>query len=470
MLWHPFQTQRAQYIYDTASNEILEVPPAVVRHLAGSTVEEDDIVTAVEEGRKTGYFRTGPVEVRCFSEEKIRADLARLMEEGPAHMILNVTERCNLRCGYCSFSGSYEDNRAHGSREMTQEVLEQAVRWYFSHPGRTSASIAFYGGEPLGSLALLRRAVDLARSLSPVPVQFRLTTNGTLLTPKTCDFLVDNDFRLMLSLDGPESVHDRYRIFPGGRGSFAPLMEGMRYLQGRFPDYYRRCVSYNCVVASPARLLDIRDFAQSLPEFFQGHRLTLNRVNSYPSCLPDSLTGKDDQRLQAERGVLYQEFRRAVIEERMNPHDLASQMFLNTFADFHQRVMVAMSVPAASHGQCVPGLIKCHVDTVGSLHMCERVGEERPIGNVKEGFDTKAIEGFLSAYDIFLREACSRCWAVRLCHKCYVQFRKKDGFSSSRLDEFCEGERRRLDWLISEYASIREANVKAFAWCRDLVD
>ena len=158
------------------------------------------------------------------------------------------------------------------------------------------------------------------------------------------------------------------------------------------------------------------------------------------------------------------------IEERMNPHDLASQMFLNTFADFHQRVMVAMSVPAASHGQCVPGLIKCHVDTVGSLHMCERVGEERPIGNVKEGFDTKAIEGFLSAYDIFLREACSRCWAVRLCHKCYVQFRKKDGFSSSRLDEFCEGERRRLDWLISEYASIREANVKAFAWCRDLVD
>ena len=470
MFWHPFQTERAQYIYDTASNEIFEVPPAVVRHLAGSAIEGDDIAAAVEQGRKKGYFLTGPLAVRCFSEEKIRADVAKLAAEGPAHMILNITERCNLRCGYCSFSGSYEDNRTHGTREMTLEVLEQAIHWYFSFPGRTEASIAFYGGEPLGGIALLRRAVNLARSLSPIPVQFRLTTNGTLLTPETCDFLVDNDFRLMLSLDGPEAVHNRYRVFPGGRGSFAPLWEGMRSLQGRYPDFFRKRISYNCVVASPARLLDIRDFVRSLPEFFQGHRMALTRVNSYPSCLPDSLIGKGDERLHSEREVMYQEFRRAVVAGQMNPNDLSSQMFLNTFADFHQRVMIPMSVPTASHGQCIPGLIKCYVDTAGRLHMCERVGEDRPIGDVYDGFDANAITGFLREYDHFLQESCSRCWGVRLCHKCFVQFRKKDGLSQDRLGEFCKDERHHLDWLIREYVSIREENNDAFAWCRDLVD
>jgi uncharacterized protein len=468
MLWHPFQTQRAQYIYDTATNEILEVPAAVVRQLAGSTVEGKDVATAVDEGRKAGYFMTGPVAVRCFSEEKIASAMLRLAKEGPAHMILNITERCNLRCRYCSFSGSYEDNRTHGTREMPLDVLEKAVRWYFSFPDRKASSIAFYGGEPLGSLALLSRAVYLARSLSPAPIQFRLTTNGTLFNPEICDFLVHNNFKLMLSLDGPESVHDRYRVFPGGRGSFTLLLEGMRYLQERFPEYYRKSVSYNCVVASPARLLNIRDFVQSLPEFFRGHRLTLTRVNSYPSCLPESLTGKQDERLHTEREVMYQEFRGAVITGQMNPDDLASQMFLNTFADFHQRVMTRMSVPAASHGQCIPGLIKCFVDTTGSLHMCERAGEERPLGNVHNGFDANAIAEFLREYDQFLQEGCSRCWALRLCHKCFVQFRKKDGCSQDRLDEFCEGERNRLDWIIRDYTAIREENNDAFFWCRDL--
>jgi MoaA/NifB/PqqE/SkfB family radical SAM enzyme len=150
-------------------------------------VEGKDVATAVDEGRKAGYFMTGSVAVRCFSEEKIASAMIRLAKKGPAPMILSITERCNLRCRYCSFSGSYEDNLIHGTKEMPLDVFEKAVRWNFSFPDRNASSIAFYGGEPLGSLALISRAAYLARSLSPAPIQFHLTTNGTLFNPEICE-------------------------------------------------------------------------------------------------------------------------------------------------------------------------------------------------------------------------------------------------------------------------------------------
>jgi uncharacterized protein len=469
MLWEIITTPRRQYVYDTCSNEILAVDDGILNALQDPVSGSAAARAEVSQWRERGFLRDVPVAILNFPDRQITDGLARLREQGPEHLIINLTDRCNLRCRYCSFSGRYLDNRTHGSLEMHPDTLERTLSWYFSFSPRDLPSIAFYGGEPLTSPSLLRQAVEQAMRLASGEVRFRLTTNGTLLNRELADFLICHDVRLTVSLDGPQPVHDRYRVFANGRGSFARLWKNLGDLRRRAPDYYRRCVRFNCVVASPARLLEIRDFYRSQPELLGGQRIALTRVNPYPSCLPDDLTGKKgDRRLLAERDALYQEFRQAVIEGGMNLDDFESQMYLDVFANLHQRSMSMPRPPFASHGQCFPGRSKCFVDTSGGLHMCERVGLDRPIGHVDQGFFFDGIESFLREYNGFLSESCSRCWAVRLCQKCFLHFRSRDTLSRERLHAFCRAERKRLSWFITQYCEIREAKDDAFTWCREL--
>ncbi|MCP4213827.1 MAG: hypothetical protein GY765_04180 [bacterium] len=38
---------------------------------------------------------------------------------GCRSLVLNITEECNFRCKYCSFSGKYHSTRSHGSQKMS---------------------------------------------------------------------------------------------------------------------------------------------------------------------------------------------------------------------------------------------------------------------------------------------------------------------------------------------------------------
>lgn len=54
-----------------------------------------------------------------------------------------------------------------------------------------------------------------------------ITTNGTLVTPEAIDFAADQRVQLCLSIDGPADVHNRYRIYRDGRGSFDDVIIGL---------------------------------------------------------------------------------------------------------------------------------------------------------------------------------------------------------------------------------------------------
>ncbi|HPA17227.1 MAG TPA: radical SAM protein [Verrucomicrobiae bacterium] len=473
MLIHKFQTASGRrYVYDAWTNEILEVDAEIYDALpprSGNSAElSPRVATEIASARQAGLLREDRPDVRSFPPAERARLLRRLKERGPELLILNVTERCNLRCRYCPWSGAYEDNRTHSERVMPEETLRKAIAWYLSFP-RDADSISFYGGEPLCDLELIRRAVDFALDLAKRPIQFRITTNATLLHPRACDFLAKHDFRLSVSIDGPQEVHDRYRLFGDGRGSFAAVWKGLETLRSSHPDYFRKRVAYNVVAASPARLIAIRDFFASHPEFFASHRLSISRVNPYPSCLPEFLLGGwRDPEFRAQREEAFGEFRARLLRGEIDTDDFHFQLFADNFIDMHQRVTVPMKPAVPSHGQCVPGGAKCFVDTDGSLHMCERVGDGRPIGHVSTGLDLRAISRFLREYDEFFRACCADCWALRLCSKCFVHLRVGGEFSTSRRAEVCATEQRKWSWIIRQYCEIREEKADAFAWCKGI--
>jgi sulfatase maturation enzyme AslB (radical SAM superfamily) len=115
---------------------------------------------------------------------------------------LMLAGRCNLACGYC-----YQDRRqvrAAIERESVRAALDVLL-----FRDAEEFVVEFSGGEPLLEPELLRWAVGHARRRRPAgKLSFILTTNGTLLTRRILDFLVEHAFRLRLSFDGLPTAQD----------------------------------------------------------------------------------------------------------------------------------------------------------------------------------------------------------------------------------------------------------------------
>ena len=65
-------------------------------------------------------------------------------------------------------------------------------------------------------------------------VEFVMTTNATLLTEETVDYLNAHRFGLSVSIDGPKTVHDRNRITVGGQGTYDVVRRKAEMLLSRY--------------------------------------------------------------------------------------------------------------------------------------------------------------------------------------------------------------------------------------------
>jgi uncharacterized protein len=95
-------------------------------------------------------------------------------------------------------------------------------------------TIAWQGGEPtLMGLDFFRRSVELAeRYLAPGQrAAYTVQTNGTLLDPEWAAFFKEHGFLVGISIDGPQPMHDAYRVNKGGAGSFDQVMQGLGHLR-----------------------------------------------------------------------------------------------------------------------------------------------------------------------------------------------------------------------------------------------
>ena len=107
---------------------------------------------------------------------------------------------------------------------MSFEVARDAFELLLSAaPDQKQYNLTFFGGEPLTNIPLIKQVVDYTEERCASigkRVNFSLTTNGTLLRDAIIDYLQEHRFGITISIDGPQAVHDRYRITTGGQGSY----------------------------------------------------------------------------------------------------------------------------------------------------------------------------------------------------------------------------------------------------------
>jgi uncharacterized protein len=138
---------------------------------------------------------------------------------------------CNLDCAYCFYlqkAAQFPESSVH---RMNEQVLEEMIRQALGGHER-HVSFVWQGGEPtLMGLPFFKRAVALQQKYgNGKTVSNGLQTNGLLLDADWADFLRDYRFLVGLSIDGPEHVHDHYRLHKGGQGSWARAVESVKLL------------------------------------------------------------------------------------------------------------------------------------------------------------------------------------------------------------------------------------------------
>lgn len=145
-----------------------------------------------------------------------------------------TTSACNLGCAYC-FQNTAPDPTGGGqprriaSMRLERATVRRILRFAsakMAESGLDKLDVHLFGGEPLlnptGCRDLLALAVDHGLASA------RMTTNGTLLTPRLARELAELGLgSVQITFDGDQFEHDRTRIRRSGSGTFDAILSNI---------------------------------------------------------------------------------------------------------------------------------------------------------------------------------------------------------------------------------------------------
>ncbi|KKK39124.1 anaerobic sulfatase-maturase [Mesobacillus campisalis] len=140
---------------------------------------------------------------------------------------------CNLDCHYCFYTEKEALFTGTNHFRMSDETLEKFISQYIKAQNSPEIPFVWQGGEPtLMGLEFYKKVVVLQQKHAEgKKITNSLQTNGTLLTEEWCQFLAKHDFLVGLSLDGPEFIHDHYRVDRGGKPTFHKVLKALHMLK-----------------------------------------------------------------------------------------------------------------------------------------------------------------------------------------------------------------------------------------------
>ena len=138
-------------------------------------------------------------------------------------LYLAVSESCNFRCKYCRQIKTGE------LVNMTLKEIKDAIDKFIS-VAKNPKSVVFFGGEPLLNFSGIKFAIEYIRAINH-NVKFSTVINGSLCTEEIAEFFAKNDVEVIVSMDGPESIHNRSRVYENGNGTYYEALRGYEILK-----------------------------------------------------------------------------------------------------------------------------------------------------------------------------------------------------------------------------------------------
>jgi uncharacterized protein len=141
---------------------------------------------------------------------------------------------CNLDCHYCYYLKKEHLYPKGESFRMPDHILEEYIIQHIATSPGSVINFSWHGGEPtILGLDYFRKIVAVQRKHQPPNRRIinGMQTNGTLLDEDWCRFLAAEGFAVGLSLDGPQEMHDRYRVTKAQKPTHRQTMRGYKLLR-----------------------------------------------------------------------------------------------------------------------------------------------------------------------------------------------------------------------------------------------
>lgn len=143
----------------------------------------------------------------------------------PLSLCWQITKRCNYKCPFCLCGTNESDELPFNAMQKIIDILNDA----------NLVRIDFTGGEPL----LRADFCEILTYASDKGIETLVTSNGSIWSRKIAQTLIETNTLLLVSIDGDEKTHDRFR----GKGAYKKAVTNvMKYHSFGVP------IRINCLI------------------------------------------------------------------------------------------------------------------------------------------------------------------------------------------------------------------------------
>lgn len=336
--------------------------------------------------------------------------------ENLSHLLLEVTDGCNLACKYCGYGelyGNYDKRfNKMASFENIKALIDYLTNfWKKKNTNLFTVTIGFYGGEPLLNFELIKSCVKYLEDITlttGIRFRYNMTTNSMLLN-RYMDFLCEHSFNLLLSLDGNQ-FNDSYRLLKSGKESFSSVYSNIKEFQKKYPSYFEENVNFNAVLHNRNSIQEITTFIYK--EFGKKPLISeLSTIGIRPDKIDEfrrMFNSKLDERNTCDE--VLQDF-------DMDPYKNMLNAFMTGFLDINYNMLYEFFLDKEKciflpTGTCRPLERKLFLTVNGKLLNCERVGQDYVLGSVSGGKVSINLENIANIYTRLYESV------VKLCNQC----------------------------------------------------
>lgn len=151
----------------------------------------------------------------------------RWQHKGLRDVVIHVSQVCNLNCVYCY---AVELNQA--NKLMSRQTAERVIARTMELAPDGMACVKFLGGEPTMAWPMIEYLMDGYTTASAAAglraPGFTMVTNGTRVTDEIVKSAARHKMYVLVSIDGPQAIHDKLRPYHNGSGSYEKATEALR--------------------------------------------------------------------------------------------------------------------------------------------------------------------------------------------------------------------------------------------------
>ena len=316
-------------------------------------------------------------------------------------LIKPASSICNLRCDYCFYFDVSKNRSTESFGQMDISIAEEIIRKALES-AEESCTFMFQGGEPtLRGLSFFKYFCDTVKlyNTKGLSIAYTVQTNGILLDEDWAAFLLEENFLVGLSLDGPKTYHDENRKTPSGKGSYQKTIGAARIL-----DRYGIPFNVLCVVTQNSAR-----HSQSIYKHFIKNGM---KYLQFIPCI-DPIGGEETE--FSLKPVRYGEFLNTIFDLWYDNLLKGNYISIRDIDNYINRIKGNRTEICTLNGRCTCQFV---IESDGSVYPCDfYVTDEWNIGNIAN----HSFDELLSAdrANLFVLSSLER---GSECHKCEWEF------------------------------------------------